>query len=70
MLLYAIVHQVIMKTVIKIALDVTNNAIYASVNQINALYVMAIGNKFLFAIVLIEALAGCNTISVIAQLVN
>ena len=70
MLLYVIVLQVIMKIVIKIALNVINNAINASVSQINALFVMVIGNKLLIVIVLMEGQVDYNIISVIAQLVN
>ena len=70
MLLRVFVPQDIMKTVIKIALNVTNNAINVSVNQINALYVMAIGNKPLIVTVLMEVLVDYNIISVIAPLAN
>ena len=70
MLLYVTVLQDIMRIVIKIALNVTNNAMNVSVNQINALYVMVIGNKPLIVTVLMEVLVDYNIISVIAQLVN
>ena len=70
MLLYVIAHQVFMKIIYKIALNVTNNVINVWVNQTNALYVMVIGYKSLIVIVQMEVLADYSIISVIAQLVN